>query len=179
MDLNAGLGRRDLFISTVLLTATLPLRRASAAADSAVEATLAETPKDASPKLTVERRGQVALLGINRPYIQNRVDPETFHALGRAYYDYDRDPSLRAAILFGHGDHFSRGIDVDAFTALARTGEPLLTDNDVIDPLAKRKPLVDKATDRRGPRGYVEHGRRAFSSRRYPGRGRQYELWPG
>jgi enoyl-CoA hydratase len=144
MDLNAGLGRRDLFISTVLLTATLPLRRASAAPDSAVEATLAETRKDASPKLTVERRGQVALLGINRPYIQNRVDPETFHALGRAYYDYDRDPSLRAAILFGHGDHFSRGIDVDAFTALARTGEPLLTDNDVIDPLAKRKPWLTK-----------------------------------
>jgi hypothetical protein len=61
MDLNAGLGRRDLFISTALLTglATLPLNRASAAPDSAVEATLVETSKDVSPKLTVERRGQV------------------------------------------------------------------------------------------------------------------------
>ena len=28
-----------------------------------------------------------------------------------AYDDYDHDPSLRAAVLFGHGEHFSRGID--------------------------------------------------------------------
>jgi len=28
-------------------------------------------------KLTIERRGQVVLLGVNRPYIQNRIDPET------------------------------------------------------------------------------------------------------
>ena len=29
-------------------------------------------------KLTIERRGQIVLFGINRPYIQNRIDPETF-----------------------------------------------------------------------------------------------------
>jgi len=34
-------------------------------------------------KLTIERRGQVALFGLNRPQVQNRVDPETFQALAK------------------------------------------------------------------------------------------------
>jgi hypothetical protein len=64
----------------------------------------------ASPntKLTIERRGQIVLFGINRPYIQNRIDPETVEKLAEAYYQYDHDPSLRAAILFGHGENSSR-----------------------------------------------------------------------
>jgi enoyl-CoA hydratase len=47
-----------------------------------------------------------------------------FFGLAKAYHDYNEDPSLRAAILFGHGENFSREIDVDAFTALAKTGKP-------------------------------------------------------
>jgi enoyl-CoA hydratase len=47
-------------------------------------------------KLTIERRGQIVLFGINRPYIQNRIDPENFEKLAEAYYQYDHDPSLRA-----------------------------------------------------------------------------------
>jgi enoyl-CoA hydratase/carnithine racemase len=42
----------------------------------------------------------------------------------RAYYQYDHDPSLRAAIPFGYGKNFSRGIDVEGFKSLARTGKP-------------------------------------------------------
>jgi enoyl-CoA hydratase/carnithine racemase len=61
-------------------------------------------------------------IGINRPYIHNRIDPETYAGLARAYYQYDHDPSLRAAVLFGHGDNFSRGIDVDAFATIVTSG---------------------------------------------------------
>jgi enoyl-CoA hydratase len=97
-------------------------------------------------KLSIERRGQIVLLGLNRPYIQNRVDPELFRALAKAYYAYDHDPSLRAAVLFGHGPNFSRGIDVDAFKSIVRTKQPLINGLDMIDPLAKysrlTKPLV-------------------------------------
>ena len=64
--------------------------------------TLQDVPFSSGAKLTVGRRGQIALFGINRPYIQNRIDPETFEKLAEAYYQYDNDPSLRAAILFGH-----------------------------------------------------------------------------
>lgn len=79
---------------------------------AAPETRLKDVPAGPNAKLTIERRGQIALLGINRPYIQNRIDPETFEKLAEAYYQYDHDPSLRAAILFGHGENFSRGIDV-------------------------------------------------------------------
>jgi enoyl-CoA hydratase/carnithine racemase len=69
-------------------------------------------------RATVERRGQVVLIGINRPDVYNRFDPETSHALAVAFTGYEHDDSLRCAILFGHGPNFSRGIDVDAHKAV-------------------------------------------------------------
>jgi hypothetical protein len=36
--------------------------------------TMAETPVGVTSKVTVERRGQIVLIGINRPSIHNRVD---------------------------------------------------------------------------------------------------------
>src|ERR1700723_1534425 len=105
-------------------------------------------------KLTIERRGQIVLFGINRPYIQNLIDPETFEKLAEAYYQYDRDPSLRAAVLFGHGENFSRGIDVEGFQSLAGTGKPWIASTGTIDPLAKRAPRLTK------PRIVVTHGDR-------------------
>ena len=68
-------------------------------------------------RATVERRGQVVLIGINRPDVFNRFDPETQHALAVAFTGYEHDDTLRCAILFGHGPNFSRGIDVDAHKA--------------------------------------------------------------
>lgn len=105
---------------------------------------MADIPLGEDAKITAERRGAIVLIGINRPYIHNRIDPEAFAGLAKAYYAYDHDPSLRAAILFGHGANFSRGIDVDGFRALAETGKPLLDGDGVIDPLAKRKPVLTK-----------------------------------
>jgi enoyl-CoA hydratase len=106
--------------------------------------TLQDLPFSSGAKLTIERRGQIVLLGINRPYIQNRIDPETFEKLAEAYYQYDHDPSLRAAILFGYGENFSRGIDVEGFKSLAGTGKPWIASTGTIDPLAKRAPRLTK-----------------------------------
>jgi enoyl-CoA hydratase len=114
---------------------------ADAPQSTAKAVTMAETPLGATSKVTVERRGQIVLIGINRPSIQNRVDPEAYLGLAKAYYQYEHDPSLRAAVLFGHGDNFSRGIDVDAFQALAASGRPFLSDPEIIDPLPKTKGL--------------------------------------
>jgi enoyl-CoA hydratase len=94
--------------------------------------TLQDVPFSSGAKLTIERRGQIVLFGINRPYIQNRIDPETFEKLAEAYYQYDHDPSLRAAILFGHGENFSRGIDVEGFKSLAGTGKPWIASTGTI-----------------------------------------------
>ena len=76
-------------------------------------------PLSSKVRATVERRGQIVLIGINRPDFYNRFDPETSHALALAFTGYERDESLRCAVLFGHGDNFSRGIDV------MRTRSPL------------------------------------------------------
>jgi enoyl-CoA hydratase len=103
-------------------------------------------PLSAGAKVTVERRGQIVLIGINRPQMFNHIDPETFYGLATAYGDFDNDPSLRAAILFGHGDNFSRGNDVDAFSALAKSGKAFTLREGQIDPLGRgqklSKPLV-------------------------------------
>jgi len=113
---------------------------------------MAEIPLNPTAKVTVERRGQIVLIGINRPYIHNRVDPETYAGLAMAYYQYDHDPSLRAAVLFGHGDNFSRGIDVDAFAAIVTSGRPRTQERAAIDPLAKTAPARSK------PLVVVAHG---------------------
>src|SRR5580704_6393889 len=105
---------------------------------------LQNIPLSSEAKLTIERRGHIVLLGINRPYIQNRVDPETFETLAEAYYQFDHDPSLRAAILFGHGENFSLGIDVDGFKSLVSTGKPWIASTGTIDPLGKRGPFLTK-----------------------------------
>jgi enoyl-CoA hydratase len=107
---------------------------------------MADIPLSPDTKVTVERRGQIVLIGINRPQMFNRIDPETFYALATAYYDFDNDSTLRAAVLFGHGEHFSRGNDVEAFSALAKTGNAFTLTETQLDPLGRAqrlsKPLV-------------------------------------
>jgi enoyl-CoA hydratase len=140
--------RRALLSSAALLTGlgavSFPFKQAAAAESPASETHLGEVPLANGTTLSIERRGQVALFGLNRPHIQNRIDPVTFGALAKAYYDYDHDPSLRAAVLFGHGEHFSRGIDVDAFRSLVATQQPWIPRQETIDPLAKRQPFLSK-----------------------------------
>ena len=102
---------------------------------------MADIPLSAEAKITVERRGEIVLIGVNRPRIYNRFDPDAFFGLAKAYYDFDNDPSLRAAVLFGHGANFSRGIDVDAFAPLARTGKPFAMKAGMLDPFARTQPL--------------------------------------
>jgi enoyl-CoA hydratase len=164
MDKEPVIARRELIKATATVGAVIPAIAAATSAlgaeqaqqtqhaqqppaEPAAESTLAEVPLGPGVKLTIERRGQVALFGLNRPTIQNRVDPATFQALAKALYDYDHDASLRAAILFGHGDNFSRGIDVEAFRAAGNTGSPLAGLTRVVNPLnygqaQRTKPLI-------------------------------------
>jgi enoyl-CoA hydratase len=94
---DAALVRRNLLCGAALLTGlgAVPSPRAQAAAAECPTLTtrLAEVPFANGASLTVERRGQVALFGLNRPQIQNRIDPATLGALARAYYDYDPQSS--------------------------------------------------------------------------------------
>jgi enoyl-CoA hydratase/carnithine racemase len=140
---------------------TMPTRRtllAGAAATAIAATARAQTPEpethlenilrtDANT-ITVERRDDIVLIGLNRRSIFNRLDPPTRLKLAQTMYQYEHDSSLRAAILFGHGDHFSRGIDVDASQAALIAGRPAQTRSDqTIDPLGnslprRTKPLI-------------------------------------
>ena len=91
--------RRSLLKSAAARAAFEPFL--SEAQEKGESTAVKDIPLGPNVKLTIERRGQIVLFGINRPNIQNRIDPATSESLGRAYYDYEHDPTLRVAILFG------------------------------------------------------------------------------
>lgn len=66
----------------------------------------------ASGKITVERRGHVLLMGLNRPEKMNAFDVEMFLELAAALGELDRDGELRCGLLFAHGRHFTAGLDL-------------------------------------------------------------------
>ena len=106
---------------------------------------LAGVPAGASATITVERRDEFALIGLNRPFIFNRLDPPARVRLAQTLFQYQHDPTIRAAILFGHGEHFSRGIDVDASQAAIQAGRRTLAGTaDTVDPLGKSTPRLSK-----------------------------------
>jgi enoyl-CoA hydratase/carnithine racemase len=97
--------------------------------------------------LAVERRPDgILLIGIDRPQAQNRIDVETFRALGRAYFAFEQDRQLRVAVLHARGPDFSLGLDAASWAA-ALAGGAFPTVPDFLDPLAttgprRTKPLV-------------------------------------
>jgi enoyl-CoA hydratase len=131
-------GRRAV-ITAAGLTAIAASARAQGQSPAKPETTLADMPLSPSATITVERRGEIALIGLNRTFIQNRLDPPTRARLAETFYQYEHDPSLRAAVLFGHGEHFSRGIDVDASQAAIAAGRRPVSEA-AIDPLGKSQP---------------------------------------
>jgi enoyl-CoA hydratase len=105
------------------------------------DARMIDIPLTPDNKVAVERRGQIVLIGINRPQMFNKIDPDTFYALAKAYHNFDNDPTLRAAVIVGHGEHFSRGNDVEAFSALAKSGKAFTLEPDQLDPLGRARKL--------------------------------------
>jgi enoyl-CoA hydratase/carnithine racemase len=63
-------------------------------------------------EVTVERDGHVLLIGVNRPEKRNAFDLATIDALAAAYETLADDDDARVAVVFGHGEHFSAGLDL-------------------------------------------------------------------
>jgi enoyl-CoA hydratase len=157
-----NLDRRNLLKATVAAGGLLAISAASAQTPSSPQnqppspqSTLLDIPLGSGAKITVERRGPIALIGINRPDVQNRIDPGTYFDLAKTLYQYSHDASLRAAVLFGHGEHFSRGIDVAGFGPVIAAGAPFIPK----DATAVQDPLEKATTDRLSkPLVVVVHG---------------------
>ena len=148
------LGRRTLLknAAAAAVAATAATRASAQAPAAEPVTTLTDVPLAAGTTVTVERRGQVVLVGLNRPFIQNRIDPPTRLRLGEVLYQYEHDPTLRALVLFGHGPHFSRGIDVDASQAGIISGRRETTPAPTLDLNGNSQPRRTK------PMVVVVHG---------------------
>src|SRR5262247_3385689 len=120
-------GRRALIKGTAMPAVAATARAQDQPPPADPPTTLADVPLGPSVTVTVERRGDIVLVGLNRPFIQNRIDPPTRMRLAATFYQYEHDPSLRALVLFGHGENFSRGIDVDASQAALVAGRRTIT----------------------------------------------------
>jgi enoyl-CoA hydratase/carnithine racemase len=68
-------------------------------------------------RVTIERRGPVALVTLSRPDKRNALDPGMFDALDAAAREVSADAELRAVVLAGQGKCFCAGLDLASFAA--------------------------------------------------------------
>src|SRR3989440_2465823 len=99
--------------------------------------------------VTVERRGHVLLMGLNRPAKRNAFNLAMLAQLAYAYGELETDDDLRCGVVFGHGDHFTAGLDlVEVGSALAE-GKGMFPDDTVhpwrLDDRVYTKPVVAAA----------------------------------
>lgn len=66
-------------------------------------------------RVSIERRGHVAVVTLSRPDKRNALDPAMFDAIDAAVRELSTDRELRAVVLAGAGKSFCAGIDLAAF----------------------------------------------------------------
>src|SRR3954470_10413108 len=72
--------------------------------------------------VTVERRGHLLLMGLNRPAKRNAFNLAMIDQLAAAYDRLETDDEVRCGVLFAHGDHFTGGLDLAEVGPLVREG---------------------------------------------------------
>jgi enoyl-CoA hydratase/carnithine racemase len=97
--------------------------------------------------IVTERDGHVLRMGINRPDKRNAFTREMLDGLGLAYGELDRDPELRAGVLYGAGAVFTSGLDLPAIAGDLASGAPPASPAGAVDPFGLatprcRKPVV-------------------------------------
>ncbi len=99
--------------------------------------------------ISVEIRDHIMLIGLNRPEKYNGYTPTMARQLIDAYTTLDEDPNLWVGVVFGHGDHFTAGLDLPKWTdKMASNDRPerASTDAPMVDPVALgracRKPII-------------------------------------
>lgn len=96
--------------------------------------------------VTLEARGGVLHMGLNRPAKYNAFNRAMLRDLAAAFSQLEDDPALRCGLLFAQGDHFTAGLDLADVGPAVATGEPLFAP-DQVDPLdlfgrRRTKPVV-------------------------------------
>jgi enoyl-CoA hydratase len=99
--------------------------------------------------ITTEVRGHILLIGLNRPEKYNGYTPTMAKQLVAAMTRLDEEDDLFVGVLFGHGPHFTAGLDLPKWTGrMAQEGDHEATEDrlDVVG-LGRgcRKPIVTAA----------------------------------
>ena len=97
-------------------------------------------------QVSLERRGHVLLIGLDRAAKRNAFDLPLWHGLCRAYGELDRDDELRVGVLHAHGEHFTGGLDLPQWAPVFGSGAFPIVEGG-LDPLGLvgprlRKPIV-------------------------------------
>jgi enoyl-CoA hydratase/carnithine racemase len=90
--------------------------------------------------VTVERRGHVLLMGLNRPDKRNAFNLAMIDQLAAAYHELEVDEELRCGVLFAHGDHFTGGLDLAEVGPVIQEGRFELSGPGRRDPWRKDGP---------------------------------------
>lgn len=91
---------------------------------------MCETTSMQSDVVKTEVRGNVLLIGLNRPEKKNALTGEMFEALAEAYKRYDEDDNLRCAVLYGEGGVYCAGTDMAHVKELVESGALVYGDGD-------------------------------------------------
>ncbi|MGI9431105.1 MAG: crotonase/enoyl-CoA hydratase family protein, partial [Myxococcota bacterium] len=103
--------------------------------------------RDPEGRITTEQRGHVLLMGIDRPEKRNGLTPRMWSQLGDAYTRLDEDDELRVGVLFGHGEHFTAGLDLPKWHERMKEAGGSTRSSEKVDPVGLRgrwcrKPIV-------------------------------------
>ncbi|MDN3016119.1 crotonase/enoyl-CoA hydratase family protein [Paenibacillus sp. BSR1-1] len=63
-----------------------------------------------------EKNGKVCTITINRPEVKNAVDQKNAKELTEAFREFEKDETLRVAVLYGSGGTFCAGADLKALS---------------------------------------------------------------
>ena len=99
--------------------------------------------------ISTEVRGHLLLIGLNRPEKYNGYTPTMAKQLVAAMTRLDEEDDLFVGVIFGHGDHFTAGLDLPKWTGRMEQEDGGGTRSDRIDIVglgrACRKPIVTAA----------------------------------
>jgi enoyl-CoA hydratase/carnithine racemase len=82
-------------------------------------------PTTTEPRITLEKRGHVLCIGLNRTKKMNAFDVTMLKELSAAYETLEKDDDARCAVLFAHGEHFTAGLDLANVAPMVQEGTPL------------------------------------------------------
>ena len=97
-------------------------------------------------QITVETRGPIFLMGLDRTEKLNGLTPKMFDELTDAYNVFEDSDELRVGILFAHGKHFTACIDLPKFVEQMGSGKRSFFHEGKVDVYALKrkctKPLI-------------------------------------